>query len=60
MDWTVLIQVALSLAKVVLSQATKSSLPAEVIADVQAAVDALQRVHGTSVTKEQVESLRLA
>jgi hypothetical protein len=59
MPWSVLITTALALLQVVLGQVTKSNLPAEIVADVQAALDALTRVHGAQVTKAQVDSLRL-
>jgi len=59
MEWQMLLNVALSLSKIVLAQATKSKLPAEIIESLQVAVAKLEEVHGTPVTKDQVESLRL-
>lgn len=54
-----IIQLALGLTQLVLEQIkTKSDVPSEIVADVQAAFDALQKVHGTPVTFEQLESLR--
>jgi len=38
----------------------KSDVPQEVIDAVQAAVDALQAVHGSDVVKSQLESFRLS
>jgi hypothetical protein len=53
------ISLALNLLKIVLENAKVQGLAAEVVADIQAAVDKLQSVHGTPVTYEQLESLRI-
>jgi hypothetical protein len=54
-----IIQLILGLLSGLLPLLTKSNAPAEVIQDVQAAIDAISRVHGTVVNKVQVDSLLL-
>lgn len=54
-----IIQLVLTLLGGVLATATKSNLPAEIVAGVQAAIAALQNVQGTPVTKAQLENLRV-
>jgi hypothetical protein len=51
------IGLALSLLQAVLSQATKNGLAANIVADIQAAVDAVAKVHGTPVSKGQLDQL---
>ena len=59
MDWFGLLTVALNLVKGVLSAATNAKLPQEIIDGIQAAVTALEAVHGSPVTKDQLEQLRV-
>jgi hypothetical protein len=54
-----IIQLALWLTQTVLTQVKGTDVEQQVLADVQAAVDALAKVHGTDVTYEQLESLRV-
>lgn len=53
------IQVVLALLSGVLAAATRSNAPQQIIQGVQAAIAALQQVHGSEVTKQQLESLRV-
>lgn len=59
MNALTIIQLVLTLLSGVLATAIKGNLPAEIIAGVQAAITALQNVHGTDVTKAQLEALRV-
>ena len=59
MDWTVLVTLAISLTKGLLAAATKAQLPQEILDSLQAALDAFYKVHGTEVTKSQLELLRI-
>lgn len=54
-----IIELVLSLLSNLLPQLTKSGVPAEVIADVQAAITSLTNVQNTPVTYAQLESLRV-
>lgn len=47
----------LSLLNGVLPILTKSGAPAEIIAGIQRAIDEITKVHGTVVTKVQVDNL---
>lgn len=59
MDPITLISLILALAKSVLpSFKATAGLPSNLVTDLQAAIDALQKVHGTAVTFEQAEALR--
>ena len=53
-----IIELVLSLLGSILPQLTKNGAPAEIIAGIQAAIDALTKVQGTPVTFDQLESLR--
>lgn len=53
------IQLALALLQVTLTAAKVNGLPAEVIADLEAAVTKLQAVQGTPVTWAQLNQLRV-
>lgn len=59
MNWFALLAVALNLLKGVLAAATASKLPAEIIDGIQAAIDAVAKVHNSPVTKAQLEALRV-
>ncbi len=59
MNAATLISLALTLVQSVLSQLKSTGAEAAIVADVQAAVDALFKVHGTDVTYQQLESLRV-
>jgi len=52
-----IISIVLALAKGLIPMLTASNAPAEIIADAQSAVDLFTKVHGTIVTKAQVDSL---
>lgn len=52
-----ILQLVLPLLSGVLSMLTTSKAPVEVIASVQKAIEELKKVHGTVVTKVQVDSL---
>lgn len=51
------IQLILAILSGLSSTLTKSNAPPEVIAGVEAAITELQKVHGTIVTKVQVDTL---
>lgn len=53
------IELVLALLNIVLAQAGVKGLPAEVVADVAAAVSALERVRRSEVTFGQLEGLRV-
>jgi hypothetical protein len=53
-----IIDLTLSLLGVVVAQTTKNNLPAEIISGVQTAIAALEKVRGTPVTQQQLESFR--
>ena len=53
------IELVLSLLQQLLPSMTKNQVPAEVVAGVQAAIAALEKVQGTDVTYSQLESLRV-
>jgi len=57
MAWLVLLQIALSALQAVADAAHKDGL-AELAVVVEAAIAKLQEVHGSEVTKAQLESLR--
>ena len=59
MNALALIQLIVTLLSGVLAAATSNKLPQEIIAGVQAAITALESVHGSDVTKAQLESLRV-
>jgi hypothetical protein len=60
MGITSIIEVVLGLLGGVLNQTKLANgLPAQIVADVEAAIAALQRVQGTPVTMVQLESLRV-
>lgn len=50
-------QLILTLLSSLLSSLLKSNAPAEIIAGVQSALNELTKVHGTLVTKVQIDSL---
>lgn len=52
-----LVQVVIAILGGLLNTLTKSNAPAEVLAGIQAAITELTKVHGTLVTKVQVDSL---
>ena len=54
-----IIDLVLSLLGSIIPELTKNGAAPEVIADVQAALDALLKVQGTPVTYAQLESLRV-
>jgi hypothetical protein len=54
-----ILAVVIPLLEGVLSAVTKAQLPQEVIQAVASAIAALNQVHGTEVTREQLESLRV-
>lgn len=58
MPTAALIEGGLKLLQIILANATKSQLAPEIIADIQAAVDAVAKVHATEVTGGQLEALR--
>lgn len=53
------IDLVLSLLKIAVDEATQNKVADEVIAGIQSAIDALEKVQGTPVTFEQLESLRI-
>lgn len=53
------IELALALAQQVLAAAKINGLAATIIADLEAAVVALEKVQGTDVTFDQLEGLRV-
>lgn len=55
-----LISVALSILQAVLPLIVKSNLPTEIAAGVQAAIDSMLKVTGSSVTYQQLEELKTA
>jgi hypothetical protein len=57
MDWATLITFSLGIMKGLLAAATKSKLPQEFIDAVQAAIDAIVKVHSQPVTKAEVQAL---
>lgn len=57
MSWLILLQIALTALQAVATAANKEGLT-ELAAIVQAAIQKLQEVHGSEVTKAQLESLR--
>lgn len=57
MDWFTLVGVSLGILKGLLAAATKSKAPAEFIDAIQAAISAVQKVHGSPVTKTQISEL---
>lgn len=59
MNAATLIQLALALVQSVLSQLKGTNAEAAIVADIQAAVDALLKVQGTDVTYSQLEGLRV-
>ena len=59
MDWYTLLELAIAIARGVLSAATKAKLPQEILDALQAALDAFLKVKGTPVTHDQLESLRV-
>ncbi len=59
MDWTLLITLAISLTKGLLATATKAQLPQEILDALQSALNSFTLVHGTPVTKDQLEQLRV-
>ena len=59
MNALLLLQLVISLLGGILAAAVKSGLPAQVIASIQAAIGALEAVHGSDVTKAQLEGLRV-
>lgn len=58
MNAATLIQLALALIESVLSQLKSSGAEQAIVADVQAAFDALMKVQGSDVTFAQLEGLR--
>ena len=54
--WT-LIALGLQFLKSALAAAKINGLPQEVIDDLQAGIDKIQSVHGTPVTKQQLDEL---
>jgi hypothetical protein len=54
-----LIQIAISLLLTELDAAKVGGAAPAIIANIQAAIDALMKVHGTDVTYEQLEGLRV-
>ena len=53
------IELALSLLSMVLAAAKKGGVATDVIADIEAAIEAVQKVRGTPVTFGQLEGLRV-
>lgn len=53
------IELALSLLSMVLTAAKKGGVATDVIADIEAAIEAVQKVRGTPVTFGQLEGLRV-
>lgn len=58
MDYTAIIEAIISLAASMISNLKLQGAPPEVIAEVQAALDAWLAVRGSAVTYNQLESLR--
>lgn len=54
-----ILSVVIPLLKGVLTAVTNSQLPQTVIDAIAAAIAGLESVHGSEVTKEQLESLRI-
>lgn len=54
--WT-LIGLGLSFLKAALAAAKVGGLPQEIIDDIQAGIDKIETVHGTPVTKDQLDAL---
>lgn len=59
MNGLALFQIALSILGGIMAQATKNKLPQDVIAAIQAAISELNKVQGSPVTKQQLETLRV-
>lgn len=59
MSWLVLLQLAISLTQGILSGLTTAEAPQEVLDALQAALTKLNEVHGTLVTKAQVDGITL-
>lgn len=54
------VALSLMLLQIVLEEAVKNNAAEEFVQTIQAAIASLQKVHGTDVTFEQLESLRTA
>jgi hypothetical protein len=59
MNATGYISIALGLLKIVLEHANVQGIAADVVGEIQAAVDKLETVKGTPVTWQQLDSLRV-
>lgn len=57
-NWIELLGFAISLTEMVLKNIPKTELAQEQVENAQAALDKLKEVHGTAVTKAQLDSLR--
>jgi len=59
MDPLTLIQLCLSILNGVLSTTKAAGVASEITAGIEAAIEQLKAVHGSTVTKPQLESLRV-
>jgi hypothetical protein len=59
MGWITIIQLVISLTEGVLGGLTKSNAPQEILDALSVALGKLQEVHGTLVTKSQVDGITL-
>jgi hypothetical protein len=59
MNGLALLQIVLALLSGILAAAIKSGLPQQIIASIQNAISELEQVHGSEVTKAQLEALRV-
>lgn len=58
-SWEVLASLALTALKALLATLTKAKAPQEIIDSIQNAINEVAKVHGTIVTKAQVDSITL-
>lgn len=59
MSWITLLQLAIALTQGVLSGLTASNAPKEILDALTSALASLGKVHGTLITKSQVDSVTL-
>lgn len=59
MDWITLLQIIISLTKGVLGGLTTANAPQEILDALSTALSKLQEVHGSLVTKAQVDGITL-
>lgn len=59
MGWLTTVQLIIALTQGVLAGLTKANAPAEILSALQNALTELTKVHGTLVTKAQVDSYTL-